>query len=230
MENSPLRRLEKVSLVDEAVEMSARTGIYGADRSSLTRCEILLLPKGLPAGRSGGRFEIGFAKLDHCTLRARATIQNLRLTVRTQLLDCRFEGGPFVKTVIGHGGPPVAPLDGWPDNTVQRCDFRNAELRDTRFYAVPYAQVQLPGWPHIALLGKHAGVTGAEPQVFGRSTSPSQDPLRFALNLIRDKLERSSPEDTSIYVVQVRELLPDPQYDSQLREMLDKLAHPRIRY
>jgi hypothetical protein len=232
MEKAEPRRLEGSSHSDESIEMSARTGIWGANRTSFKRCEILLLPKGLEAGRSGERFDIAFARLEQCTLRARGALKNFRLKVRTQLIDCRFQGGPFVSAEFGHRGPPSQPLDGWADSSVSGCDFREAELRDTRFYGVTIDQVQLPGWPHIALLGKHAhaSLTGAEPQIFGKSASRSEDPLRFALDYIRDALEKASPGQPSIHVVQVRELLAGAQLDQQLREMLDRLAHPRIRY
>ena len=223
-------RLEKRSITDEQIEMSARTGICGVDRSTLVRCEILLLPRGVPASRFGERFEFSFARLDHCVIRARGTVKKMHFNVRTQLVDCRFEGGPFESPEFGEDGPPSAPVDGWPDSTVQRCDFRNAELRDARFFSVTLDQVQLPGWPHITLLSPFAaGESQPEPRMMFNPNA-TNDPLHFAWMFIQDALERPRPAGWSIRVVHASELAKERELQTSLREMLDNLRHPRIRY
>ena len=221
--------LERCSITDQQIEMSARTGICGTDRATLVRCEILLLPRGMPAGRSGERFDFSFSRLMQCAIRARGTVKSVHFNVRLQLVDCRFEGGPFESPQFGQSLPPSAPLDGWPNSIVQNCDFRNAELRDARFYSVTIDQVQLPGWPHIALLSPFAaGDPRPEPHIL--VSRNSNDPLRFPRFFIDDALERAKSGGPSIWVVHASELARERELQTSLREMLDNLRHPRIRY
>jgi hypothetical protein len=84
---------------------------------------------------------------------------------------------------------------------VERCDFRNAELRNALFHSITIDQVQLPGWPHIVLLSPYAaGKSGPEPHIF---VSPSAK---------RDSVESAM------------------RYISYCLERIDHLGHPRIRY
>ena len=230
MDKPAIHYLERCSITDQQIEMSARTGICGTDRATLVRCEILLLPRGMPAGRSGERFDFSFSRLEQCTIRARGTVKSVHFNVRLQLVDCRFEGGPFESPQFGQSLPPSAPLDGWPDSIVQNCDFRNAELRDARFYSVTIDQVQLPGWPHITLLSPFgAGESQPEPRMMVNPNA-TNDPLHSPWMFIQDALERPRPAGTSIWVVHASELVKDRELQTSLREMLDNLRHPRIRY
>ena len=235
-----LKSLDGRTLTGQTVEFSKRTLVRSAKDCRFQDCEIVLDPKGMPAARfSNSRFSFLRCVFEGCTLVAKGPVRGLELGRQSQLLRCTFKGGPYIEAQFGVGPVEVkyVPSDFVP---VIACDFREADLRDARFFRTDLSQVQLPKWPHIVVVAKDGDL------IYTKSS-----PHRPALTVLVEQVESYAWEsdeacrsvralvshvgvrddEATVQVCHIDDVVKSRGLSSeQVRVALEKFGHPAIRF
>lgn len=235
-----LKSLDGQTLKGHTVEFSKRTLTRSAKDCRFQDCEIVLDPKGMPAARfSNERFSFLRCVFEGCTFVAKGPVRGLEMGRQSQLVRCTFKGGPYIEAQFGVGPLELkyVPSDFVP---VISCDFREADLRDVRFFRTVLSDVQLLKWPYIAVVAKE------DEQVY---TTPSS--TRPALTVLVDEVEKFAWEsealgramvtlvsfvgvrenEISIQVCHVDDLAKSRGLSPEaIRSALEKFGHPAIRF
>lgn len=224
----------------QTVEFSKRAMARSAKDCRFIDCEIVLDPKGMPAARfSHQRFSFLRCIFDGCTFIAKGPVRGLELGRQSQLLRCVFKGGPYIEARFGVGPLEVKYVP--PDlQTVVACDFREADLRDVRFFRTDIGQVQLPKWPHISIVARD-----------GESIYTPASTRRPALTVLVDQVEDYAwdsdstrraikvlvshvgvrEDEATLQVCHIEDIVrPWGLSPDAVRVALERFGHPAIRF
>ena len=236
MELEDFKLIEGKNINGELVELSKKSLANGIYESTLTDCEIVLDPRGVPASRFGSRFYMQKDVLERCVIRAKGSVNAFNVAESVFLKHCKFVGGPFKEAVFGSGtlssSKDVELLEG--------CDFTECDLRDARFYRTSIQQVMLPRWPHITVVARDGDQFYTPPSEIRPAFSRLHDEVS-AFDWADPDMARSlaimvyavgeRPHTPTIEVCHAEDVIRRGGGTVELlRAELDRFAHPAIRY